>query len=198
MNAESGNYILTKNRTYLHRIAGNLLKENEDYSKIKDYFIEQINFNNFYCKDNLEVEVNTYKLTDSKYNLTIENFKIHNIYITRASKLCYNEVNKFMKLFPLKSYEEMRQVAGNDKEMNLLVDNIEKLNKEKYYGALYNIEADRKSSELAAKSEGREEGYQEGKKEKALEAATILKVNGVDKELIVKSTGLTSEEVEKL
>ena len=106
MNAESDNYILIKNRTYLHRIAGNLLKENEDYSKIKDYYIEQINFNNFYCKDNSEVEVNTYKLTESKYNLTIENFKIHNIYISGPSRLCYNEVNKFMKLFPLRSYEE--------------------------------------------------------------------------------------------
>ena len=75
MNKENSNYVLLKNRTYIHRIAGNLLKANEDYSKIKDYHIEQVNFNNFYCNENKDVEINTYKLTDSKYNLTIENFE---------------------------------------------------------------------------------------------------------------------------
>ena len=202
MNKESSNYILLKNRTYLHRIAGNLLKENEDYSKIKDYFVEQINFNNFYCSENKDVEVNTYRLSDSKYNLTIENFKIHNIYISKASKICYNEVNKFMKLFTCKSYEEMRKIALDDKEMNLIVDEIERLNKEKYYGALYNIHEEQELLERSARSEGIEEGIKKGIGQGArlakLEAAKNFKKNGVDIEIIAKSTGLTIEEIENL
>ena len=198
MNKESSNYILLKNRTYLHRIAGNLLKENEDYSKIKDYFVEQINFNNFYCSENKDVEVNTYKLSDSKYNLTIENFKIHNIYISKASEVCYNEINKFMKLFTCRSYEEMRKIALDDKEMNLIVDEIERLNKEKYYGALYNIHEEQELLERSARSEGKEEGFIEGAHLAKLEDAKNFKKNGVDIEIIAKSTGLTIEEINKL
>ena len=198
MNKESSNYILLKNRTYLHRIAGNLLKENEDYSKIKDYFVEQINFNNFYCSENKDVEVNTYRLSDNKHNLTIENFKIHNIYISKASEVCYNEINKFMKLFTCKSYEEMRKIALDDKEMNLIVDEIERLNKEKYYGALYNIHEEQELLERSARSEGKEEGFIEGAHLAKLEDAKNFKKNGVDIEIIAKSTGLTIEEINKL
>lgn len=55
----------------------------------------------------------------------------------------------------------MREVASNDKEMNLLVDEIEKLNKEQYFGALYNIEEEKDLLIRSAKSEGLEQGIKE-------------------------------------
>lgn len=194
MNKENSNYVLLKNRTYIHRIAGNLLKANEDYSKIKDYHIEQVNFNNFYCNENKDVEINTYKLTDSKYNLTIENFKIHNIFIPKLSESCYNEVNKFMRLFCCENYEEMRKIASNDKEMNLLVDEIEKLNKEQYFGALYNIEEEKDLLIRSAKSEGLEEGI----KENTIEVVKKMKEKNYSNEEISSITGLTKEEIDKI
>ena len=218
MNKEDSNYVLLKNRTYLHRIAGNLLKQNEDYSKIKDYYIEQVNFNNFYCKEEKRVEVNTYKLTDNKYNLTIENFKIHNIFIPKVSEACYNEVNKFMKLFNCKSYKEMREIAGSDEEMKILVDEIEKLNKEKFFGALYNVEEEKDLLVRSAKSEGLQEGINIGKEEginigkeegisigkekgalnKSIEIAKKMKKENLDIEFISRMTNLSKEQIEKL
>ena len=58
--------------------------------------------------------------------------------------------------------------------------------------------ADRKSSVLSAKSEGREDGFKEGFYLTKVETAKNLKANGVDIEIISKSTGLSKEEVEKL
>ena len=40
--------------------------------------------------------------------------------------------------------------------------------------------------------------FEEGEKSKSLEIAKNLKENGVDFEIIVKSTGLSKEEIEKL
>jgi predicted transposase/invertase (TIGR01784 family) len=41
-------------------------------------------------------------------------------------------------------------------------------------------------------------GKAEGKLERTMEVAKMLKVNGVDIEIISRSTGLSAEEVEKL
>ena len=51
---------------------------------------------------------------------------------------------------------------------------------------------------LSAKSEGREDGFKEGFYLTKVETAKNLKPNGVDIEIISKSTGLSKEEVEKL
>ena len=99
-----------------------------------------------------------------------------------------------MKLFECKSIEEMRKIASSNKEMNLLVDEIEKLNKEKFFGALYNIEEDQRKR---LDSE-RDEGMLKGARLAKLEDAKNLKENGVDIEIIAKSTGLTQEEIENL
>ena len=42
------------------------------------------------------------------------------------------------------------------------------------------------------------EGIKEGEKKRNLEIAKSLKLNGIDVDVIIKSTGLTKTEVEKL
>jgi predicted transposase/invertase (TIGR01784 family) len=46
--------------------------------------------------------------------------------------------------------------------------------------------------------EGKQEGRDEGREEGRIEIARALKENGVPVEIIIKSTGLTKEEIEKL
>jgi predicted transposase/invertase (TIGR01784 family) len=48
------------------------------------------------------------------------------------------------------------------------------------------------------KQEGRDEGREEGREEGRIEIARALKENGVPVEIIIKSTGLTKEEIDKL
>lgn len=210
MNKEGKEYTLGRNRTYLHRIAGNILKKKEDYTGINEYIIEQVNFNNFYAKENKDIEVNTYRLTDIENKLTIENFKIHNIYIPKAEKVCYNEENEVIKLFTCESYEEMRKIAKDNEEMNMLVSEIERLNKDEYFGALYNIEEEQKLLESSARSIGHKEGLEEGielgmKKgikeghdQGIIETAKKLKNESIPIETIMKCTNLNKKEIEKL
>ena len=201
MNKEGKEYTLGRNRTYLHRIAGNILKKKEDYTGINEYIIEQVNFNNFYAKENKDIEVNTYRLTDIENKLTIENFKIHNIYIPKAEKVCYNEENEVIKLFTCESYEEMRKIAKDNEEMNMLVSEIERLNKDEY-----NIEEEQKLLESSARSIGHKEGLEEGielgmKKghdQGIIETAKKLKNESIPIETIMKCTNLNKKEIEKL
>lgn len=53
------------------------------------------------------------------------------------------------------------------------------------------------SWERIAKKDGKIKGKREGKREGKLEAAVELLKNGVDINIIVKSTGLTRKEIEK-
>ena len=46
--------------------------------------------------------------------------------------------------------------------------------------------------------EGREEGRVKGRKERALEIAYNMKQEGVDKALIIKTSGLSEQEVDSL
>lgn len=54
------------------------------------------------------------------------------------------------------------------------------------------------STEKTLMNASRKEGRQEGSQEKALEIAKSLKANNVSISIIVNSTGLTEEEINKL
>lgn len=48
-------------------------------------------------------------------------------------------------MFTAKSFTEMKALAGTDKEALNIVDELEKLNKDKYFGGLYDNEVIQKS-----------------------------------------------------
>ena len=200
---KSDYYKLNRNQYYLHRIAGGVPGHKTDYRELSKYKIEQINFNNFKHEDE-NIMCSTYKLVDSEHHLTLDNFKIHHIYLPTCKKLCYNELKEIL-LFTSESYEEMRKIAGEDKELNMLVDKIEQLNRDKYFGGIYRIQdeidmwkrtAERDKRE--AIEEGREEGRAEGEKQKNLENARRMKEEKLSADLIQKITGLSIEKIESL
>ena len=90
------------------------------------------------------------------------------------------------------------------------MDEVEKLNKEKYYGALYNIEEEQRKLESAARETGYEEGVafgvkqghdigvQEGYSLSKNEIAKSLRKENVDIEIISKTTGLSISEINSL
>ena len=201
MNNEYKDYTDIRNRRYLHTIAG----KSED-NKYEKRVVIQLNFNNYLSKEDKNICSNTYLLTDNENNLVIEDFKIHNIYIPKEEELCYNEdIKRKLKLFLCKSYEEMRSVTDDEKEL-LVIGEIEKLNKDKYFGGLYNAEEEQKKLENSAryygKLEGIEEGIKEGIKEGInqgiIETAKKMKKDGLEIEKIIQYTNLTKEEIEKL
>ena len=196
MNKKYKDYTDVRNRRYLHTIAG-ISKDSKNYNDKK--VVIQLNFNNYLSHENKDICTNTYMLKDSENDLVIEDFKIHNIYLPQEEKMCYNEdIKKKLKLFLCNSYEEMREVAETDKEMNNIVDEIERLNQEKFFGALYNIEEENKKLQDSARSSGYTEGLYQGAYDNSLEIAKKLKEKNIDIKIIEECSGLTLDEIEKL
>ena len=88
-----------------------------------------------------------------------------------------------------KAKEKLEQLSKTDHERELAEL------RDKYIRDQYSI---KKYGYLKGKEDGIEEGRKEGKKEKSIEIAKELLSQNVDIEIIVKSTGLTKEEIEKL
>lgn len=86
------------------------------------------------------------------------------------------------------------------------MDELERLNREKYFGALYNVEEEQKrleaSAEMSGYKRGMKEGHnigaQEGSQSAKKEIAKSLLENGTDIEIVSKCTGLSVEKLEKL
>jgi predicted transposase/invertase (TIGR01784 family) len=66
----------------------------------------------------------------------------------------------------------------------------------RYHASMY--ESSYKVGEMKGEKKGLEEGEKKGEKKKALDMAKILKQSGVNVDIIVKSSGLSKEEIEAL
>jgi len=126
-----------------------------------------------------------------------------------AGGIRYNGDNKeeaYLSLFTATSYEELRKIAGDDKEALKIVDELERLGLDDDFGVAYDNEAMQKRMINTArnwgyddgKAEGLEEGKKEGKKEEQITIAKNLLQKGVSIDLVSESTGLSIEELNKL
>ena len=75
---------------------------------------------------------------------------------------------------------------------------LERLNNDKYFGALYDVEEEQKRMEASAKESGYKDGLQEGQNIEKREIAINLLKNNVDINIISKATGLSIKEIEEL
>ena len=195
-----------KNHSYLYRLAGNTYLEGDEYTK---YQITQMNFNDCFCPLRKDIKKLTLEFTDKTYDVTFEDIKSFEIYLESYRGLCYNEDNKkdyYFSLFTATSYEEMRKIAGSDKEALVIVDEIEKLNQDKYFGGLYDANIVQKKLENTARHEGYNEGIAEGitqgitqgiEKDKK-EIAIRMIYDKMPDDIISKYTNLSLEEINKI
>lgn len=190
MNYNPTEYSSIKNHTYLYRLAGNPYISGEDY---KNIYVTQINFNNGYCKDNKDIKLSLYEFVDKKHDLLIEGIKDYEIYLGNCKEICYNEENlleNYLAMFTCTSYEEMRKFAGNHREAIDIVDELERLSQDKYFGALYDAGVVQKKLENSAKEEGIKEGI--------IQTAKSMLKDNLDIEKISKYTNLTIDEINNL
>ena len=184
-------YIENRNRIYLHRIASNVGNSKSTYKELAEYIVEQINFNNFKKDD---ICMNTIKLKDEKNIVRDNHFIIHNIYVPSYLDVCYNNVTKKMQLLSANSLEEMRKIASNDKELNEVIDEVERLNRDKYFGALYDMEEEntrwKNTYREMGYDEGIEQGIEQGMEQASNDIALRLKNSGIDYNTIKKATGI--------
>ena len=188
-----------KNRLYVYTLLAKSLNSGED---VKKKYIIQINFNK---EKHPYVSKASYSVMDLDTHKEIKDFKIHEVYLENYKGIRYNGDNKeemYLSLFTATSYEELREIAGNEKEALKIVDELEKLGIDDELGAVYDNEEMQKRMINTARNwgydDGKAEGLEEGKKEEKISIAKSLLKDGMPIESVSKNTGLSIEELQKL
>ena len=188
-----------KNRLYVYALLAKSLNSGEDIKKKK---VIQINFNN---EKNPYISKASYSVMDVNTHKEIKDFKIHEVYLENYNGIRYNKDNKeeaYLSLFTANSYEELREIAGDDKEALKIVDELERLGLDEKFGIVYDNEVMQKKMINTARNWGYDDGYDDGKEEgartKEIEIAQIMLKTKEPLEKIVKYTGLSEEEINNL
>ena len=180
-----------KDRLYVYSLLAKSLNSGEDIKKKK---VIQINFNK---EKHPYVSKGSFYLMDKETNREIKDFEIYEVYLENYKGIRYNGDNKeeaYLSLFTATSYEELREIAGDDKEALKIVDELERLGLDDKFGLAYDNEMMQKKMINTA----RNWGYDDGAKAEKIEIAKNLFNIGTPKEDIIKVTGLSKEELENL
>ena len=188
-----------KDRLYVYSLLAKSLNSGEDIKKKK---VIQINFNK---EKHPYVSKCSFYLMDKVTNREIKDFEIYEVYLENYKGIRYNGDNKeeaYLSLFTATSYEELRKIAGNDKEGLKIVDELERLGLDDKFGVVYDNEMMQKKMINTARNwgydDGKADGIEEGAKAKEREIAKNFLKIGTSKEDIIKATGLSEEEIDKL
>ena len=192
-----------KDRLYVYSLLAKSLNSGEDIKKKK---VIQINFNK---EKHPYVSKGSFYLMDKVTNREIKDFEIYEVYLENYKGIRYNGDNKeeaYLSLFTATSYEELREIAGDDKEALKIVDELERLGLDDKFGVVYDNEMMQKKMINTArnwgyddgKEAGKAEGLEEGAKAKEIEIAKNLLNMGISKENIIKATNLSEEEINNL
>ncbi len=188
-----------KDRLYVYALLAKSLNSGEDIKKKK---VIQINFNK---EKHPYVSKGSFYLMDKVTNREIKDFEIYEVYLENYKGIRYNGDNKeeaYLSLFTANSYEELREIAGDDKEALKIVDELERLGLDEKFGIVYDNEVMQKKMINTARNWGYDDGYDDGKEEgaktKEIEIAQIMLKTKEPLEKIVKYTGLSEEEINNL
>ena len=127
--------------------------------------------------------------------------KIYEVYLSKYKGLCYNEANELdamLSFLSANSYEEMERIACDKKEALAIMDELKRLAKEEDFLPEYDFEREMRRVTNTEKEISKQEGLNEGKESAIREVAINFMKNGVDINIISKSTGLSIEELNTL
>ena len=130
-----------------------------------------------------------------KYNKNY--MKIYEVYLSKYKGLFYNGANELdvmLSFLSANSYEEIERIACGKKEALAIMDELKKLSKEEDFLPEYDFEREMRRVTNTEK----EISKQEGKELSIREVAINFINNGVDLNIISKSTGLSIDELNNL
>ena len=197
MNQDYYDFLQVKNYGYLYRTAGNRFMTGENYSNKQTKLIL---FNNFKNPKDPTNKTGNYMLMDPNNKLVIEDIESFETYLPNFNKMCYDnsEVDVSLKLFSANSYDEMKKLTENPKDIRV-IEELEKMAMEEAWVYAYDHEIVRKKTENSIRKESYEKGLEAGIKERNIEIANnLLKLGTISIEDISKSTNLTKEELKLL
>ena len=185
---------------YWSKNYSNILKKGEDYPELKP--VISINLIDDILFDKTDKRMHTcYLLKEKNSNkILTDHIQLHYIEIPKFNNDANitTELKNWILFLKSNKEEDMSQLLKEDtifekamKKYNYFTDNEDLLN-----------EYDRREAYLVYQSSlmrgAKEDGFEEGKKNKAISMATAMKKDGADINLISKYTGLTIDEIKKL
>ncbi len=182
-----------KGRRYLFRRAGNSFNSGEKYKDNINTTL--IMFNNYYKKDFEECKIATYTLNSKELNHTLNDIKIIEMFLPKYKEMCYHESNidKRLFLFNATSYDEMKSI-DLDKSSLYIIEELERLGMNDKFIDEYDTELVNRTMMESLK----DEGYDEGRLSGLIETAKNMLNDNININTIVKYTGLSIEEINKL
>ena len=206
MNSSVDARTILKNRQYLYSIAGGGLTKGEEFKKMHTILI---NINNASYKENKNAITVGYDLINEEYKDVIDDIKIYDIYLESLKNIHYNGSNEketYLALFRAKSFEEMREISGKNKEALRIVEELKRLSEDDEFRTYYDAEKVQRKLVNSARLDGYDAGYdngiikgkEEGAKEEKIVIAKTMLHKGMDVSLIREITGLDIEEIKTL
>lgn len=203
--------LFERNNSYAHKVLGLTMQRGSSY---KDYrFLIQINIDNFI---HFKKPISVFKMMEvDTHEVENENFIIYHISLPKLSEKYYNETNlshleKLLLIIGLNNIKDLDKISLGDKVIMEYKSKIENLSDDEIFANLYDVEKDiemrRKAEDLYLKEqaikEGRDQGIKEGREEgrqdKQNEIIKNMLNENLDNSLIVKITGISEEEIEKI
>ena len=197
INTFVSNSLKRRNAGYIFRKYSELTHMGESYNSMP--LVIQINLSSL----NSNKLVYKYNLYDKVNNKTyIDNLEIYEFNITKIKETCYNKSSKYRLLSLLDcNKEELDLLKGDDiverikNEVNYLNDDPDFI---KYMSEEDEARLLKNTLKEDAYQTGIEEGIEKGSKQQKLITAKELLKNNIPIDIIIKSTGLTENEINSI
>ena len=198
-----------RNTAYICDTYSHLTLKGEKYTD--DILVIQINLSYENVKDKY---INKIMIRDDDNDSYIKNFIIYDINMAKCKKLWYTKDKsfneyKYIMMLDLEE-EELEDLSKKDKVVSKYMKTLEEVNKDPEFREYMSAEEDARKMEnshldearneglVKGRSEGRIQGLTEGRNERNIEIARNLLKNNIDLSIIIDSTGLSEEEINKL
>lgn len=200
MNNDYYEFLQAKNYQYLFRKAGSMYDVGEDYGDKKTRLIL---FNNFKNKKSPEIKTGNFIFKDPLNHITIDDIESYEIYLPNLKKICYDsdEVDVSLSLFSATSFDEMRELTQNPKDIEVIKE-LKRLAMDEEFKIHYDQEAVRKKTENSIRKESYEkglvQGIEQGIEQKNMEIVKNMLKKNIDIKTISECTGLPVEDINNL
>ncbi len=187
-----------KGRQYLFRKAGFSFDSSESYEVRTTTLIM---FNNYLKKGFEEQAIINSWFGAHELGIKYEDIEMFEIFLPIFNKVCYhrsNDIDKRLRLFSCKSYEEMYSIVDKDDPNYFIIEELRRLGMNNKFVDEYDYEFVQKKLMNSIKDEGYENGKQDGKMERNIEIAKKMLERNSDITFISECTGLSIEEINSL
>ena len=186
-----------RNTAYICDTYSHLTLKGEKYTD--DILVIQINLSYENVKDKY---INKIMIRDDDNDSYIKNFIIYDINMAKCKKLWYTKDKsfneyKYIMMLDLEE-EELEDLSKKDKVVSKYMKTLEEVNKDPEFREYMSAEEDARKMENSHLDEARNEGLVKGRNERNIEIARNLLKNNIDLSIIIDSTGLSEEEINKL